>query len=90
MGPSSGGLLGFVKDPAEVVGSTVDDRDCDYAGHLVRMLPVSAVHDLRNEAAPGAQGNAALVVGASFSHHAPGGGTGRTVLAWGRPYSDPA
>ena len=40
--------------------AAVDDRDGDDAGHLVEVLALGAVHDLLEEAAPGAQGDAAL------------------------------
>ena len=57
--PVSGRLFGLFQDPAEVVGATVDDGDSHDAGHLVGMLPLSAIHDLGEQAAPGAQGNSA-------------------------------
>src|SRR5215218_861516 len=56
----SGRLFGLLQDPTEVVGAAVDDRDGHDAGHLVGVLPLGAVHDLRDEAAPGAQGDSAL------------------------------
>ena len=44
----------------EIGRAAVDDRDGDDAGYLIGMLSLGAVHDLREEAAPGAQGDAAL------------------------------
>src|SRR5829696_3659517 len=58
--PVSGRRLGLFQDPAYVVGAAVDDRDGDDAGHLVGVLALGAVHDLRQEGAPGTQGDAAL------------------------------
>jgi hypothetical protein len=58
--PVSGRLFGPFQDPAEVVGATVDDRDGDDAGHLVGVLPLGAVDDLRQEAPAGAQGDSVL------------------------------
>ena len=58
--PVSGRLLGLFQDPAEVIGGTVDDGDGHGAGHLVGVLPLGAVNDLGEQAAPGAQGDSAL------------------------------
>jgi hypothetical protein len=58
--PVSGRLFGLVEDPAKVVGAAVDDGNRDDAGHLVRVLLSRPLDDLREEAAPGAQGNSAL------------------------------
>ena len=58
--PVSGRLFGLVEDPAKVVGAAVDDGNRDDAGHLVRVLLSRPLDDLREEAAPGAQGDSAL------------------------------
>jgi hypothetical protein len=47
----SGRLFGLLQNPGEVVGAAVDDRHRDDAGHLVRMLPLGAIHDLRHTSA---------------------------------------
>ena len=53
-------LFCLFQDPAEVVEATVDDGDGHDAGHLVGMLSLGAVNNLGEQAAPGAQGDAAL------------------------------
>jgi hypothetical protein len=42
------------QDPADVVGAAVDDRDGDDAGHLVWVLLLGSLDDLREQAAAGA------------------------------------
>src|SRR5215207_10295958 len=79
----SGRLVGLFQDPADVVGATIDDRNGDDAGHLVGVLPLGAVHDLRKEAAPGAQGNTALGRVVDLAVPAVDGADGREVVAGG-------
>jgi hypothetical protein len=55
-----GSLRGLVQDPAEVVGSAVDDRHRDHAGYLEWVVALGALDDLRQEAAPGPQRDPAL------------------------------
>jgi Phage integrase family len=76
----SGRLFGLLQNPRDVVGAAVDDRDGHDAGHLIRMLPLGAVHDLRNEAAAGAQGNSALGLVVDLALPAVDGADGREVV----------
>jgi hypothetical protein len=46
--PASGRLVGLFQDPADVVGAAVDDRDGDDAGHLVWVLLLGSLDDLRD------------------------------------------
>ena len=64
----------------DVVGAAVDDRDGDDAGHLVGVLPLGAVHDLRQEAPAGAQGDSALGRVVDLALPAVDGADGREVV----------
>src|SRR5918993_91002 len=79
----SGRLFGLFQDPADVVGAAVDDRDGHDAGHLVGMLPLGAVDDLRKEAPASAQANSALSRVVDLALPAVDGADGREVVPRG-------